>query len=163
VLFDLPHVISDGPRTLARHGVEDRAECAGGDFLESVPPGGDAYLLSLVLHDWPDDQARHILASVAGGSGARPLVLDFIVPPGDAPHMAKISDLNMLAMMGGKERTETEWRELLTAAGFAGIGIRQTGTPILNRPGNSAITRGARAGERRGTGQTSPALQAGSL
>ena len=44
--------------------------------------------------------------------------------------MAKISDLNMLAMMGGKERTETEWRELLTAAGFAGIGIRQTGTPF---------------------------------
>jgi hypothetical protein len=130
VLFDLPHVISDGPRTLARHGVEDRAECAGGDFLESVPPGGDAYLLSLVLHDWPDDQARHILANVAGGSGARLLVLDFMVPPGDAPHMAKISDLNMLAMMGGKELTETEWRELLTAAGFAGIGIRQTGTPF---------------------------------
>src|SRR5271165_1400893 len=121
VLFDLP-----------RHGVEDRAECAGGDFLESVPPGGDAYLLSLVLHDWPDDQARHILANIAaaGGSGARLLVLDFVVPPGDAPHMAKISDLNMLAMMGGKERTETEWRELLTAAGFAGIGIRQTGTPF---------------------------------
>ena len=132
VLFDLPHVISDAPRTLARHGVQDRAECAGGDFLESVPPGGDAYLLSLVLHDWPDDQARHILANVAaaGGRGARLLVLDFMVPPGDAPHMAKISDLNMLAMMGGKERTETEWRELLTAAGFAGIGIRQTGTPF---------------------------------
>lgn len=132
VLFDLPHVITDAPGTLARHGVEDRAECAGGDFLESVPPGGDAYLLSLVLHDWPDDQARHILANVAaaGGSGARLLVLDFMVPPGDAPHMAKISDLNMLAMMGGKERTETEWRELLTAAGFAGIGILQTGTPF---------------------------------
>ena len=132
VLFDLPHVITDAPRTLARHGVQDRAECAGGDFLESVPPGGDAYLLSLVLHDWPDDQARRILANVAaaGGSGARLLVLDFMVPPGDAPHMAKISDLNMLAMMGGKERTETEWRELLTAAGFAGIGIGQTGTPF---------------------------------
>jgi hypothetical protein len=94
--------------------------------------GGDAYLLSLVLHDWPDDQARHFLANVAaaGGGGARLLVLDFMVPPGDAPHMAKISDLNMLAMMGGKERTDTEWRELLTAAGFAGIGIRQTGTPF---------------------------------
>ena len=75
-----------------------RAPGAGGDFLESVPPGGDAYLLSLVLHDWPDDQARHILANVAaaGGSGARLLVLDFMVPPGDAPHLAKISDLNML-------------------------------------------------------------------
>jgi len=131
VLFDLPHVITDAPGTLARHGVEDRAECAGGDFLESVPPGGDAYLLSFVLHDWPDDQARRILANVAaaGGSSARLLVLDFVVPPGDAPHLSKISDLNMLAMVGGKERTETEWRELLMAAGFTGIEIRQTGTP----------------------------------
>jgi O-methyltransferase domain/Dimerisation domain len=132
VLFDLPHVVTDAPRTLARHGVEDRARYAGGDFLESVPPGGDAYLLSLVLHDWPDDQARRILANItaAGGSGARLLLLEFVVPPGDSPHMSKISDLNMLAIMGGQERTETEWRELLTAAGFTGIGIRQTGTPF---------------------------------
>ena len=132
VLFDRPHVITDAPGILARHGVDDRVDCVGGDFFESVPPGGDAYLASLVLHDWPDQQAQRILANIAaaGGSGARLLVLDFVVPPGDAPHMSKISDLNMLAMMGGQERTETEWRELLTAAGFTGIGIRQTGTPF---------------------------------
>ena len=132
VLFDLPHVITNAPRTLASHGVEDRAEYMGGDFFESVPAGGDAYLASLVLHDWPDQQAERILASIAaaGGSGSRLLVLDFVVPPGDTPHLAKMSDLNMLAMMGGKERTETEWRELLTAAGFTGIEIHQTRTPL---------------------------------
>jgi O-methyltransferase domain/Dimerisation domain len=131
VLFDLPHVITAAPQTLARHGVGDRAECAGGDFLESVPAGGDAYLVSLVLHDWPDPQARRILANIAAaGRGARLLVLDFVVPPGDAPHMSKISDLNMLAMMGGKERTGPEWRELLESTGFSGIEIRQTGTPF---------------------------------
>jgi hypothetical protein len=70
VLFDLPYVITDAPTTLARHGVEDRAEWAGGDFLESVPPGADAYLLSFVLHDWPDDQARRILANVAAAGGS---------------------------------------------------------------------------------------------
>ena len=132
VLFDLPHVITSAPKTLASHGVEDRADCVGGDFFESVPAGGDAYLVSVVLHDWPDQQAQHILANIAaaGGSGARLLVLEFVVPPGDTPHLSKMSDLNMLAMMGGKERTETEWRELLTAAGFTGIEIRQTGTPF---------------------------------
>ena len=57
-------------------------------------------------------------------------MLDFVVPPGDAPHMSKISDLNMLAMMGGKERTEPEWRELLDGTGFTGIEIRQTSTPF---------------------------------
>ena len=52
------------------------------------------------------------------------------MPPGDAPHLAKISDLNMLAMMGGQERTEAEWREFLTVSGYAGIAIRPTGTPF---------------------------------
>ena len=79
-----------------------------------------------MLHDWPDHEAGRILANIAtaGGSGARLLVLDFVVPSGDTPHLAKISDLNMLAMVGGKERTESEWRELLTAAGFASIEVR---------------------------------------
>ena len=132
VLFDLPHVITSAPETLARHGVDDRVDCVGGDFLESVPPGGDAYLASVVLHDWPDQQAQRILANIAaaGGSGARLLMIEFVVPPGDTPHLSKISDLNMLAMMGGKERTETEWRELLTAADLTGIDIHQTGTPL---------------------------------
>ena len=85
-----------------------------------------------MLHDWPDQQAERILANIAaaGGSGSRLLVLDFVVPPGDTPHLTKMSDLNMLAMMGGKERTETEWRELLTAEGFTGIEVSQTGTPF---------------------------------
>ena len=132
VLYDLSHVITSAPQILAVRGVEDRADCVGGDFLDSVPPGGDAYLASLVLHDWPDQDAERILANIAtaGGSGARLLVLDFVVPPGDTPHLAKISDLSMLAMMGGKERIEPEWRELLTTAGFASIEVRPTGTPF---------------------------------
>src|SRR5258708_10314744 len=111
VLFDLPHVITGAPAILAGNHVGSRAECVAGDFVEAVRPGGDAYLASLVLHDWPSQQARRILANIAaaGGSGARLLLIEFVVPPGDAPHMAKISDLNMLAMMGGQERTEAEW------------------------------------------------------
>jgi hypothetical protein len=131
VLFDLPHVITSAPQTLASYGVEDRADCVAGDFFESVPAGGDAYLACLVLADWPDQQAQRILASIAAaGGGVRLLIVDFVVPPGDTPHLSKMSDLNMLAMMGGKERTDTEWRALLTSAGFTGIEIRPTGTPF---------------------------------
>jgi len=132
VLFDLPHVITDAPRTLASHGVDDRVDCVGGDFFESVPAGADAYLVSVVLHNWPDQHAQRILANIAaaGGSGARLLMIEFVVPPGDTPHLSKMSDLNMLAMLDGKERTETEWRGLLTAADFTGIEIHQTGTPL---------------------------------
>ena len=132
VLFDLPHVITDAPRTLASHGVDDRVDCVGGDFFESVPAGADAYLVSVVLHNWPDQHAQRILANIAaaGGSGARLLMIEFVVPPGDTPHLSKMSDLNMLAMLDGKERTETEWRGLLTAADFTGIEIHQTGAPL---------------------------------
>jgi len=132
VLFDLPHVITDAPRTLASPAVADRVDCVGGDFFESVPAGADAYLVSVVLHNWPDQHAQRILANIAaaGGSGARLLMIEFVVPPGDTPHLSKMSDLNMLAMLDGKERTETEWRGLLTAADFTGIEIHQTGAPL---------------------------------
>ena len=130
VQFDLPHVITSAPQTLASYGVEDRADCVAGDFFESVPSGGDAYLACLVLHDWPDQQAQRILASIAAAGGGAALIVDFVVPPGDTPDLSKMSDLNMLAMMGGKERTDTEWRALLTSAGFTGIEIRPTGTPF---------------------------------
>jgi hypothetical protein len=84
VVFDLPHVIEGAPHVLASCGVGDRADCVGGDFLQSVPAGGDIYLVSLVLHDWPDPQATRILANIAAaGSGARLLVLDFVIPAGD--------------------------------------------------------------------------------
>ena len=62
------------------------------------------------------------------------------MPPGDAPHMAKISDLNMLAMMGGQERTEAEWRELLTDAGYAGTASPPDWHAVLDYRGNGAIT-----------------------
>ena len=133
VLFDLPHVIAAAPGTLASHGVGDRVECVGGDFLR-IGAARRRCLprLARCCTTGPMTRPRRILANVAaaGGSGARLLVLDFVVPPGDAPHISKISDLNMLAMVGGKERTETEWRELLTAAGFTGIGIHNTDTPF---------------------------------
>jgi hypothetical protein len=130
VLFDLPHVIADAPKALAERGIQDRVDCVAGDFFASVPTGGDGYLLSLVLHSWPDSRALRILRNIAAasGSGARLLLIEFVVPPGDTPHMSKMIDLTMLAMAGGKERTEPEWRELLTAAGFTGIAVRQTGT-----------------------------------
>ena len=95
-----------------------------------MPAGGDGYLLSIVLHDWSDEQALRILRNIAAAaSGARLLIIEFVVPPGDTPHISKTIDLTMLAMVGGKERTEPEWREMLTAAGFTGIAMRQTGTP----------------------------------
>ena len=105
----------------------DRRRNARRERLREMLPRDGA-----VLHNWPDQQAQRIVANIAaaGGSGARLLMIEFVVPPGDTAHLSKMSDLSMLAMLNGKERTETEWRKLLTAADLTGIEIHQTGTPL---------------------------------
>jgi hypothetical protein len=63
VLFDRAHVVSDAPALLKAHGVNDRVTIEAGDFFESVPTGGDAYVLSHIIHDWTEEQCLIILAS----------------------------------------------------------------------------------------------------
>ena len=92
----------------------------GGSFFEAVPGGADAYLLRHIIHDWDDERATAILRTVrrAMGEGARLLVVEGVIPPGDEPSFAKLLDLTMLVAPGGLERTEEEYRRLYEAAGF---------------------------------------------
>ena len=83
-------------------------------------------MLSTILHDWDDERAGAILRTIrtTGTRGARVLVLDAVVPPGNEPHGAKWLDLLMLALSGGLERDEAQWRELLATAGFELVRIQ---------------------------------------
>lgn len=127
VVFDLPGVI-EGTRThLTEAGLADRCEAIAGDFFDAVPAGGDAYVLSWILHDWDDRSAVRVLANcrAAMRAGARLLAIEMIVPPGGGPRsspdlerLVKASDLEMLAVVGGRERTAVEYRELYRKAGF---------------------------------------------
>ena len=120
VLFDLPQVVAGVRDHLLAAGVADRCDPVGGDFFASVPPGGDAYLLEGVLHDWDDERALHILRNcrrVMAGHG-KLFVAELIVPEGNAPSQAKLVDVVMLTMLGGQQRTEAEFRALYARAGF---------------------------------------------
>src|SRR5262249_54326534 len=105
---------------LEEAGVVARCKKVGGDFFDAVPSGGDAYTISFVLHDWEDDDAIAILRSVrrAIPPHGKLLVIETIVPEDNKPHFGKILDLVMLVIVGGRERTEQEYRGLLTRAGF---------------------------------------------
>jgi SAM-dependent methyltransferase len=121
VLFDQPQVVAAAAETLHGAGVAERCEIIGGDFFESIPPGGDIYVLSVVLHDWPDDRATAILRNCyqAMGPSGRLLIIERGIPPGGEPWAGKFMDLRMmLEHVGGRERTEAEWRSLLAAARF---------------------------------------------
>jgi O-methyltransferase/methyltransferase family protein len=112
IVFDLPETVRDEAALGAR------IEFVAGSFFESVPPG-DAYVLSGILHDWNDERAGAILRTIrrAAPRHARLLVVDGVVEHGSDPYGAKWLDLLML-VLGGRERTEAEWRVLLTDAGF---------------------------------------------
>jgi hypothetical protein len=105
---------------LTRAGVADRCEIVGGDFFESVPRGADAYLLKSVIHDWGDEQAIKILRTCRStmADGAKLLLVERVIRPGNAPDPAKFIDLLMLVMNGGRERTTEDFRRILDAAGF---------------------------------------------
>ena len=127
VVFDLPGVVDAARESLLEAGLAERCEVIAGDFLDAVPPGGDAYLLSWILHDWDDETALRILRNcrAAMDNDARLLLVELVVPAADdrasAPgvtRLVKQTDLEMLAVVGGRERTAAEYRELLAQAGF---------------------------------------------
>lgn len=120
ILFDRPHVVTEAPTLLRAHGVEDRVTIQHGDFFERVPAGGDAYILSHIIHDWTEAQCHAILGNCrrAIKPGAKLLIVEFVLPEDDTPHFGKLADMVMLAIPGGEERTADEYRTLLDAAGF---------------------------------------------
>jgi O-methyltransferase domain/Dimerisation domain len=121
VLFDLPHVVSGGRSRLPAAGVADRCRVVPGSFFDEVPSGCDAYLMKSILHDWDDASAVRILRRLreAAGPGTVLLIVERVVgDPVPSPAVG-LSDLNMMVMTGGMERTVDEWRELARAGGFA--------------------------------------------
>jgi O-methyltransferase domain/Dimerisation domain len=120
VLYDRPYVVPEASKVLESRGVAGRVKIEPGDFFERVPSGGDAYVLSHVIHDWTEERCLTILGNCrkAMTPASTLLIVEFVLPPGDAPHFGKLLDIVMLAMPGGEERTEREYAELLRKAGF---------------------------------------------
>jgi hypothetical protein len=120
VLFDLPHVVADAPLLLEKNGVRGRVKIEAGDFFKTVPSGGDAYLLSHIIHDWNEDQCLTILGHIhkAIKSNGRLLIVEMVLPDGDTLHPGKMLDMVMLLLSGGRERTEREYSSLLSKASF---------------------------------------------
>ena len=120
ILFDRPHVVRTAKDQLAKAGVGDRCTIVGGDFFAAVPSGGDAYLLSYVLHDWDNERCMAILAKCRQAMPATGtlLVIEMVLPEGNEPSFGKWLDLHMLVMSSGRERTAEQYRMLLQAGGF---------------------------------------------
>ena len=139
LVFDAPEVITGTREKIKAAGLSERCETVGGDFFQSVPAGGDAYILKWIIHDWDDEKSIKILRNIRQhlSGDSRLIVVDAVVPETDVLDFSKFFDLNMLVMTGGKERTEAEFRQLFQSAGFKLLRVIPTDLPtsiIEGRP-----------------------------
>ena len=120
ILFDQPTVVGSLPGDDPDATAPGRLKLVGGDFFESVPPGGDLYIMKSVLHDWDDQRCVRILSNIRGAIAlqGRLVVIEQILPAPNQPHLSPLMDLNMMVMTGGAERTEKEYGHLLERGGF---------------------------------------------
>jgi hypothetical protein len=134
VLFELDHVIAGAAPLIGAAGVADRVETVTGDFFSAVPPGGDAYIMKNIIHDWDDDRAIAILKNIRTALGdrrdGRVILLEAVVPPGNQWDFGKLIDIEMLLMPGGRERTADEFSSLFARAGFELARIVPTESPL---------------------------------
>jgi hypothetical protein len=131
VLFDRAEVVAGAQRVIEAEGLANRCECVGGDFFAAVPEGCDIYVLKWVLIGWDDEKAQLLLRNChrAMSAQATLLIVEPLIPPGNAPHLAKLLDVNMLVNFGGRIRTEAEYSGLLAATGFTMVRTIPTATP----------------------------------
>jgi len=135
VLFDLPAVIDDARPHMVSASFRDRCDLVSGSIFEGVPAGGEVYLLAQVLHNWDDEHSIAILKSChrAMLPNAKVLVIEMLI---GSPFAAQ-ADMHMLAVLGGRERTEEEYRDLFDRAGFRL-------TRVIPLAGSQSIVEGAR-------------------
>lgn len=132
ILLDLPHVIATAGEVIEERGLADRCELVSGDFFAAVPGGADLHILKQIVHDWDDEQATRILTTChrALAPAGKLLLIEMVVPPDNRPSPAQPMDLNMLVLLGGRERTAEEYRSLLGGAGFRMERIIPTHSPF---------------------------------
>ncbi len=120
ILYDLPGVIERAKKNLADAGLATRCQTIPGSFFESAPPGGDAYQMRHIIHDWTDEQCHTILGHIRKviPKQGRLLVIEMVIKSRNEYQPAKWLDLNMLVLPGGRERTEAEYRDMYARAGF---------------------------------------------
>ncbi|MGA9100705.1 methyltransferase [Aeromicrobium sp.] len=131
ILFDLASVADGASDLLRAEGVAGRCTIETGSFFDSVPAGGDAYVMRAIIHDWEESKALQILRNIhaAMKPTATLLLVELVLPDDDSPHPGKLIDLEMLANIGGRERTAAEYRELLERAGFRMTRVVPTASP----------------------------------
>lgn len=132
---DQPQVVAEAEAEFAARGVADRGEAIGIDFLTSIPAGFDAYFIKHTLHNWNDRDTTTILSNVRTAIGenaeARLLIVDMLLAGPGEWDLGKLTDIEMMVALGGRERSRFEWDRVARAAGFEPVNDPKPGGIVL--------------------------------
>src|SRR5438552_7737793 len=133
ILADLGHVVDGAKPRITSAGLSDRLQAVACDFFQSVPEGGDAYIMKHIIHDWDDERASLILKNIGRAMGAKKgkvILLESVIAAGGTPDFGKFLDIEMLLLPGGRERTADEFRSLFERSGFQMTKVLPTKSPL---------------------------------
>lgn len=132
IIGEIPYVAREAQAELERAGLASRCKAVDCDFFAGAPSGGDLYLMKHIIHDWADDSALTILRNIRSviPPNGRLVLAESVLCAGPEPHPGKLLDIEMMVFVGGKERTEGDFRELLGRAGFRLERVIPTRSPI---------------------------------
>jgi hypothetical protein len=133
ILLDLPDAAEKARITFRQQGIEDRTSIVEGSFFEIVPPEADCYILKNVLHNWGNEDCLKILRNIrkAIPVHGKLYIMEMIVGKGNKPSFSKLIDIQMMVMnKGAKERTLSEFSDLLAQAEFVPIRVIPTIAPV---------------------------------
>jgi len=132
MITELPEVVEPARKAIAEDGLSSRCSAVVSDFFASIPAGADAYFMKHILHDWNDEDATCILKNIRAVIPplGKLVLAESVVPSDGTPHLFKLIDIEMLVFLRGKERTEPEWRRLLSGAAFRLTRVIETKSPL---------------------------------
>ncbi|MHA1275146.1 MAG: methyltransferase, partial [Promethearchaeota archaeon] len=128
ILFDLHSVIKNAKKTFNDLNLKSRMEYISGDFFEKIPVKADTIIMSRVLHDWNDKNAKLILKNVNSAleNEGNLLILEMVVPDNPEFDFGISLNFNLLVNVGGKERTLSEFEDMLRQTSFKLIDIKRS-------------------------------------
>jgi SAM-dependent methyltransferase len=118
-ILERADVVPRAEAALAERGLSSRCRVIEGDFFKSVPEA-DLFILKYIVHDWDDQQSVKLLSNCARAlrPNGRVILIEWVMPEHGKPSAAALSDLNMLVLLPGRERTASEFAELFRASGL---------------------------------------------
>ncbi len=118
---EMPSLVGPATQAIANSGLADRCEAVECNFFDSVPAGGDCYLMKHIVHDWADEPAQKLLRNIRAviPNHGKLVLAEAVIDDTPAPHPGKLLDIEMMAFVGGRERTAEDFRRLLASSGFA--------------------------------------------